>query len=95
MGILMFKKIFLFALISLSSASFAGLLHEAAKRGDAAKVALLITEGKDVNEQDDFGNTALYLAAYRGHFDAVKALLAAGAGVNAQNNIWCKTALGA
>jgi ankyrin repeat protein len=37
----------------------------------------LIDAGIDVRYQDSFGRTALFVAAYRGHVDAVRALIAA------------------
>ena len=43
------------------------LLVRAAKAGDAQLVARLLGEGRDVNEADGSGYTALFLASQNGH----------------------------
>ncbi|XP_069669560.1 ankyrin repeat domain-containing protein 65-like isoform X1 [Periplaneta americana] len=53
-------------------------LHRAAERGDTHRVLQLSDAGSQVNAVDHDGCTPLYLAAYRGHQDACRALLAAG-----------------
>lgn len=65
--------------------SLAKPLLDAARAGDAAKVRLLLKRGADPNSANTDGNTltALMLAARGGHTDAVKALLAGGAKVEA------------
>ncbi|HEY1171809.1 MAG TPA: ankyrin repeat domain-containing protein [Verrucomicrobiae bacterium] len=56
---------------------------EAAQKGDLKTVAYLIKEGVAVDARDDRGATALMCAARDGHAGVVKALLGAGAEVNA------------
>ena len=46
------------------------------------KVKQLLPGTKDVNFIDECGYTALHYAAENGHTDIVRALLAAGAGIN-------------
>jgi ankyrin repeat protein len=48
----------------------------AAKAGDARLVARLLGEGRDVNEADEFGITALMIASEIGHAKVVRLLLA-------------------
>jgi ankyrin repeat protein len=52
------------------------LLVRAAEAGDAQLVARLLGEGRDVNETDEAGCTALLCAAYIGRADVVRLLLA-------------------
>ncbi len=68
--------------LALSSGTIAGDLHNAARSGDAATVAKLLSNGADVNETDGEGTTALYLAANYGRANVVKKLLEAGADVS-------------
>lgn len=57
-------------------------LYDAADRGDAAAVAEFLREGDDANEAaNDWA--PLHVACFKGHFDAVKALLDGGADVKA------------
>lgn len=56
-----------------------GYLFDAARRGDTAMLAEFISSGYDLNRADGKGYTALILAAYNGHKDAVTQLLGAGA----------------
>ena len=41
--------------------------------------------GADVNARDNYGETPLHRAAYKGHVAAVRALMSGGANVNAKN----------
>jgi hypothetical protein len=52
----------------------------AAEAGDAQLVARLLCEGRDVNEADEFGCTALILALQKGHVVVVRLLLARQSG---------------
>lgn len=55
-------------------------LRRAAEQGDLEGVEAALAEGADLASADStFGNTALHLAARRGHFDVVRLLLAKGA----------------
>ena len=61
-------------------------LIEASYSGDVKQINELLQNNIDVNIRDEEGFTPLMLAADRGHKDAVKVLLAAGADVNIVNN---------
>ncbi len=66
------------ALPCVSTAADAPLL-EAAKSGDAARIAALLAEGADAQAASPDGTTALHWAARAASPDAVEGLLAAGA----------------
>lgn len=59
-------------------------LHDFIKIGDAKEVAKLISQGVNINmeEDDDVGLTPLHLASMRGHKEILKLLLDAKADVN-------------
>jgi ankyrin repeat protein len=66
---------------------------------DIERAKQLINQSSDLNEKDQEGNTALYLAAGMGYIDIVKLLIQAGADVNAvcyrgQTALTCATANG-
>ena len=52
------------------------LLVRAAEAGNAQLVARLLGEGRDVNEADEFGCTALIFASHHGHVEVLRLLLA-------------------
>lgn len=54
-------------------------LLQAARNGDGAQVKALLASGAQVNTVDEWGNTALLLAAQEGSIDTVQQLLRAGA----------------
>jgi ankyrin repeat protein len=54
-------------------------LHHAAAIGDTATIQTLLEEGHNVNELNEFGETALYRACMAGCFPAVRALIEFGA----------------
>jgi len=55
-------------------------LLRAAREGDAASLAAQLAAGADVAQRAPwFGSSALHLAAFGGHAECVRALLAAGA----------------
>jgi uncharacterized protein len=54
-------------------------------QGDVKTGIAQLDEGADVNARDCDGDTALMLAAERGHIELVKVLLKNGADVNAEN----------
>ena len=68
-------------------------LLRAASSGDVKTVATLLTRGVNPNAIDDQGNTALMVAAQKGHLTVAEALLAGGADVNAKRRIFDYTAL--
>jgi ankyrin repeat protein len=63
-------------------AGYAGLLAAAA-RGDAAQIKALTAKGEKPDVRDAYARTPLHVAAYGGHHEAMRALIAAGANPNA------------
>ena len=61
-------------------------LHQAASRGRAPVVSILIAAGAEVNAKNIDGDTPLHRAARYGHASAVSILIASGAEVNAKND---------
>ena len=62
-------------------------LHEAAERGHAEVVKVLLANGAEVNIRNDHGyETPLHKAASSGRAEVVKELLAAGGDVNARDD---------
>jgi outer membrane protein assembly factor BamB len=68
-------------------------LWAAAKKGDAARVEALLTQGVDVNARTTYGATALSFAANRGHAEVVKVLLKHKADVNVKDRFYQFTPL--
>jgi len=66
-------------------ASYTGLLA-AASRGDAVQIEALTARGEKPDVRDAHGRTPLHVAAYGGHHQAMRALVAAGANPNALEN---------
>jgi hypothetical protein len=62
-------------------------LHRACNNRDLAALQAALEQGDDPNEVEAAGNTPLHSCAYEGWVDGVKALLSAGARVNATNNV--------
>jgi hypothetical protein len=58
------------------------LMLTAMKGGNTSVGALLISKGADLDKMNDFGETALSLAAQTGHPRFVQLLLSAGASTN-------------
>src|SRR5262245_27610644 len=54
-------------------------LHDAAYRGDVAKVKELLAGGADVNAKDDKSDTPLHYACFEGRVEVVELLLQKGA----------------
>jgi ankyrin repeat protein len=54
----------------------------AALNGDAAVLRAMLEQGEDVNARDQYGQTALMLAARLGHLEATQTLVDAGADLN-------------
>src|ERR1035437_549191 len=85
----------LLVVLSWSSLSFGGEIHDAAAAGDLAKVKTLLGKNPSlVNSKDDVGNTALIVAAKairansnpKGTYQVVEFLLTNKADVNAKGN---------
>ena len=57
-------------------AGYTGLLAAAA-RGDAAQIKALVASGQKPDGRDAYGRTPLHVAAYGGHHEAMRALVAA------------------
>jgi ankyrin repeat protein len=68
-------------------------LFDAARSGDTDVLKSLLARGVPVDARDERGSTALILAAYYGHADAVRALLAAGAAPDLGDSARGNTAL--
>jgi len=64
---------------------YTGLLA-AASRGDSAQIKAMLAKGEKLNVRDALGRTPLHVAAYGGHHEAMRVLVAAGANPNALEN---------
>lgn len=62
-----------------------GRLHQAAARGDLAKVERQLRKGADANAKDEDDNTPLHMAAYWGYNEIVAYLVSKGANINVAN----------
>ena len=64
-----------------------GPIHDATRKGDEAKVIVLLKENPDlVSSRDKLGNTPLHIAALHDQTAIAALLIANGADVNAQND---------
>src|SRR5687767_9416821 len=64
---------------TLSSEAFKEAVFTAAREDNVAAMKQYIDVGADINASDEFGATALSIAAYRGNTEMVKLLLDSGA----------------
>ena len=64
---------------------YEGLLR-AAHAGDVAVINWLVAEGADVNVRDESARTPIHLTAFASHDDALRAVAATGADINALDN---------
>jgi outer membrane protein assembly factor BamB len=63
-------------------------LREAARAGDLAQIESLLAAGAPVDAPARYGQTPLYLAADKGHLEAVRRLVEAGADVNVRDGFF-------
>lgn len=68
-------------------------LWEAARKGEAATVRILLDKGANVNAKFRYGTTALFKAAERGHTEVVKLLIERGADVTVKDTFYGATAM--
>lgn len=61
-------------------------LHAAAANGDTGSIGRLISSGADLESRDRHGRTPLMVAGYERNHEAAKALIDAGANLNALDN---------
>src|SRR6516225_6441970 len=74
-------------LIGTASIAFSSPIHDAARKGDAKKVAALLqSDPKLAGDRDKNGDTPLHVAALHGQVAVAQVLLDAGADVNARNS---------
>ena len=67
-------------------------LHGAARDGDIERVKALLLSGACVNEENDWGETSLHVAAQNGHEAIVQLLLENGANHNVYGGLYfCQT----
>ncbi|CAB5632243.1 ankyrin repeat domain-containing protein [Pseudomonas asiatica] len=62
-------------------------LHNAARHDDVGTLHQLLAQGAQLESRDEQGRTALLVATHGNHIAAAKALIEAGANVNAKDNI--------
>src|SRR5262249_48765414 len=65
----------------------------AVRAGDLAAVKTAVEKGADVNARNEYGVTALWIAASKEKLDVVEFLVGKGADVNARDDIWYLTSL--
>lgn len=70
-------------------------LFDAARKGDVAAVKAVLDTGVPVDSTWRYGQTALFIAAGRGHTDVVKLLLGRGAKADVRDSFYGMTAVGA
>ena len=63
----------------------------AARRGDSASIKEMLSTGVEVNAKTRYGATALSFAAEKGHVDAVRALIEAGADTSVEDTFYKST----
>ena len=80
-----FPALVFISLISTTSLSHAGAIHDAAKSGDLDQIQLLIVQGVDANEKAGRDETPLIIASLAGNGEIVNYLLQRGADINARS----------
>lgn len=78
----------LLAFLAWCSSALCDPIHDAARKGDLAKVKALVKDNPAlISSMDKSGYTAMHIAAYNDHADVVAFLLDSGAEVNARSKI--------
>jgi ankyrin repeat protein len=73
--------------LACGTAAQADAIHDAARKGDLKKtLALIQADPTVVKSKDNLGDTPLHVAALHGNVEVAKALIEAGADVNAKNS---------
>jgi ankyrin repeat protein len=80
------RSALLISLLSASSVTYAGALHDAAKSGNLEQVQLLVVQGVDVNGKATREETPLMIASLAGNGEIVNYLLQRGADINVRNS---------
>ena len=80
-----FQTTLLLLLSFLAPASFAGVIHEAARSGDLEQIQHLVIRGTGVNEKTSQDETPLIIAALAGQGEIASYLLQRGADIDARN----------
>jgi ankyrin repeat protein len=81
--------------VNASAVDGATPLHIAAEHGPLEAVQILLDLKADINQTDDFGQTALLIAIYNTKWGIAELLLQAGADVNADSRVGYTPLLGA
>jgi hypothetical protein len=68
-------------------------LLAAVRKGDSARVKILLEQGADVNAKSPYGATGLFFAADRGNLEMIKILIDHGADVKVKDTFYGATAL--
>ena len=68
-------------------------IWSAVRSGDVQALQKAIDDGGDVNATNEYGVSALWIAASKQKFDVVELLVKKGADVNARDDIWYQTPL--
>src|SRR5262245_3041615 len=68
-------------------------LWAAVRAGDVAAMQAALDNGADVNASNEYGVTALWIAAGKAKLEVVEFLVKKGANVNARDDIWYQTPL--
>jgi len=74
------------ARIGLTKAQRCSHLQRAAERGDTVRVKALLEAGADVDMENEYGQSPLFLAAWAGHPEVVAALVSYGADIAKASN---------
>ena len=79
--------------LTLAAALIAVSTCTAVRSGDVKAVQKVIEEGGDVNAKNEYGVSALGIAAGKPKIEVVQLLVSKGADVNVRDDIWYQTPL--